>query len=480
MLKSEARQAVESVPRGGADQTNPASNEPGRGHSFIETANGRSLEEINATVAVPKSTTSFWKNLAAFSGPGALVAVGYMDPGNWITSIGGGAQYGYLLMSVILISSLIAMMLQYMSAKLGIVTGLDLAQATRLHTGRKLSFVLWICTELAVMATDIAEVIGGAIALKLLFGIPLVLGVALTVLDVLILLLLTKIGFRRIEAIVATLILVIMAVFVYEVVLARPDLPAMFEGFVPTPEILGKGQLTMALGIVGATVMPHNLYLHSSIVQTRDFDREDENQVSNAVRFATWDSNIQLTGAFIVNCLLLVLGAAMFFGHGEGLDTFTALYNALGDKTIAGPVASGLLSTLFAVALLASGQNSTITGTLTGQIVMEGFIRMRIPLWLRRLVTRVVSIIPVLICTIAFGGKESALDSLLVYSQVFLCVALPISMVPLVWFTSSRKIMGKHANPRWMAFLAWIIVAILTGLNLQLVIQDVGELIQML
>ena len=480
MLKSEARQAVESVPRGGADQANPASNELGRGHSIIETANGRSLEEINATVAVPKSTTSFWKNLAAFSGPGALVAVGYMDPGNWITSIGGGAQYGYLLMSVILISSLIAMMLQYMSAKLGIVTGLDLAQATRLHTGRKLSFVLWICTELAVMATDIAEVIGGAIALKLLFGIPLVLGVALTVLDVLILLLLTKIGFRRIEAIVATLILVIMVVFVYEVVLARPDLPAMFEGFVPTPEILGNGQLTMALGIVGATVMPHNLYLHSSIVQTRDFDREDENQVSNAVRFATWDSNIQLTGAFIVNCLLLVLGAAMFFGHGEGLDTFTALYNALGDKTIAGPVASGLLSTLFAVALLASGQNSTITGTLTGQIVMEGFIRMRIPLWLRRLVTRVVSIIPVLICTIAFGGKESALDSLLVYSQVFLCVALPISMVPLVWFTSSRKIMGKHANPRWMAFLAWIIVAILTGLNLQLVIQDVGELIQML
>ena len=480
MLKSEARQAVESVPRGGADQTNPVSNEPGRGHSFIETANGRSLEEINATVAVPKSTTSFWKNLAAFSGPGALVAVGYMDPGNWITSIGGGAQYGYLLMSVILISSLIAMMLQYMSAKLGIVTGLDLAQATRLHTGRKLSFVLWICTELAVMATDIAEVIGGAIALKLLFGIPLVLGVALTVLDVLILLLLTKIGFRRIEAIVATLILVIMVVFVYEVVLARPDLPAMFEGFVPTPEILGNGQLTMALGIVGATVMPHNLYLHSSIVQTRDFDREDENQVSNAVRFATWDSNIQLTGAFIVNCLLLVLGAAMFFGHGEGLDTFTALYNALSDKTIAGPVASGLLSTLFAVALLASGQNSTITGTLTGQIVMEGFIRMRIPLWLRRLVTRVVSIIPVLICTIAFGGKESALDSLLVYSQVFLCVALPISMVPLVWFTSSKKIMGKHANPRWMAFLAWIIVAILTGLNLQLVIQDVGELIQML
>lgn len=458
----------------------PSKGEPSSQHSLIETANGRSLEEINATVSVPKASTSFWKNLIAFSGPGALVAVGYMDPGNWITSIGGGAQYGYLLMSVILISSLIAMMLQYMSAKLGIVTGLDLAQATRLHTGRKLSFVLWICTELAVMATDIAEVIGGAIALKLLFGIPLVWGVTLTVLDVLILLLLTRVGFRRIEAIVVTLILIIMLVFVYEVVLAQPSLPAVFKGFIPNPQILGRGQLTMALGIVGATVMPHNLYLHSSIVQTRDFDRSDDRQISNAVRFATWDSNIQLSAAFIVNCLLLILGAAMFFGHGEGLDTFTALYNALGDKSIAGPVASGLLSTLFAVALLASGQNSTITGTLTGQIVMEGFIRMRIPLWLRRLVTRLISIIPVLICTIAFGGKESALDNLLVYSQVFLCIALPISMIPLVWFTSSRKIMGKYANPRWMAFLAWIVVAILTGLNLQLLIQDVSELLKML
>ncbi len=480
MPNTQTRPASGSASPAGSEVRTPPSSRQHQSHPIIETANGRSLEEINATVSVPNSTSSFWKNLAAFSGPGALVAVGYMDPGNWITSIGGGAQYGYLLMSVILISSLIAMMLQYMSAKLGIVTGLDLAQATRQHTSRRLSFALWICTELAVMATDIAEVIGGAIALKLLFGIPLILGVTLTVLDVLILLLLTKIGFRRIEAIVATLILVIMAVFLYEVCLARPDLPAVFRGFIPDEAILGNGQLTMALGIVGATVMPHNLYLHSSIVQTRDFDRSDDRQVANAVRFATWDSNIQLSAAFVVNCLLLVLGAAMFFGHGEGLDTFTALYNALGDKTIAGPVASGLLSTLFAVALLASGQNSTITGTLTGQIVMEGFIRMRIPLWLRRLVTRVISIIPVLICTIAFGGKESALDSLLVYSQVFLCVALPISMIPLVWFTSSKKIMGKYANPRWMAFLAWIVVAVLTGLNLQLVIQDVGELIQML
>ena len=453
---------------------------PRRKTSLIETANGLSLGEINSTIHVPSEHRGFWRNLLAFSGPGALVAVGYMDPGNWITSIGGGAQYGYLLMSVILLSSLIAMMLQYMSAKLGIVTGLDLAQATRAHTGRRLGFVLWISTELAVMATDIAEVIGGAIALKLLFGIPLPWGVALTVFDVLLLLLLMQVGFRKIEAIVATLICVILVVFVYEVAVAGPDMGAVMAGFVPNSQILGNGQLTMALGIVGATVMPHNLYLHSSIVQTRDYDRDDASQVDKAVRFATWDSNLQLGLAFLVNCLLLMLGAAMFFGHGDGLDTFTALYNALGDSSIAGPVASGILSTLFAVALLASGQNSTITGTLTGQIVMEGFIRMRIPLWLRRVVTRVISIIPVLICAILFGGRESALDSLLVYSQVFLCVALPISMVPLVALTSSRKIMGRHANSLWMTIIAWIVVVVLTALNLQLVVQDVSRLVAML
>ncbi|MCI1219129.1 MAG: Nramp family divalent metal transporter [Bifidobacterium sp.] len=447
-----------------------------RRRPLVTTANGRSLEEINSTIRVPSRSVGFWKSLAAFSGPGALIAVGYMDPGNWITSIGGGAQFGYLLMSVILISSVIAMILQYMCAKLGIVTGLDLAQATRMHVGRKLGFVLWICTELAVMATDIAEVIGGAIALNLLFGIPLTVGVTLTVLDVLLLLLLTRIGFRKIEAIVASLIGIIVVVFVYEVAIAKPDMGAMFAGFLPSPDILKPSQLTMALGIVGATVMPHNLYLHSSIVQTRDVDRDDEAQVDHAVRFAAWDSNIQLSVAFVVNCLLLVLGAAMFFGHGDGLDTFTSLYNALGDSSLAGPVASAALSTLFAVALLASGQNSTITGTLTGQIVMEGFIRMHIPLWLRRLVTRVISIIPVLICAIVFGGRESALDSLLVYSQVFLCVALPISMVPLVWLTSSKKIMGKHANPLWLAIVAWIVVAVLTGLNIQLIVQTVGDL----
>lgn len=438
---------------------------------LIQSINGPSLEEINNTVDVPDSK-SFWKNLLAFSGPGALVAVGYMDPGNWITSIGGGAKYGYLLMSIILISSLIAMLLQYMAAKLGIVTHMDLAQATRKHTSKRVGIILWIVTELAIMATDIAEVIGGAIALNLLFGIPLIVGVTLTIFDVLLLLLLMKLGFRKIEAIVMTLVAVIMLVFAYEVILAQPNLPALFKGFIPQKQILNHGQLTMALGIVGATVMPHNLYLHSSISQTRKFKRDDEEHVANAVRFATWDSNIQLSLAFVINCLLLILGSALFFGHSEKLGTFSSLYYALQDSSIAGAVASPLLSTLFAVALLASGQNSTITGTLTGQVVMEGFIHMKIPSWARRVITRLLSVIPVFLCTLYFGGNETALDNLLIYSQVFLSIALPISMIPLVYFTSSEKIMGKRfKNSKWVAGLGWLCAILLILLNLRLIFE---------
>ncbi|GAB5055132.1 Nramp family divalent metal transporter [Pediococcus parvulus] len=448
----------------------------GKKHGLLYYANGPSLEEINSTVPVPKEG-GFFKKLMAFSGPGALVAVGYMDPGNWVTSIGGGAQFGYLLMSVILLSSLIAMLLQYMACKLGIVTQMDLAQATRAHTGKVLGIILWLTTEAAICATDIAEVIGGAIALELLFRIPLVLGVTLTVFDVLLLLLLTKLGFRKIEAIVVTLIVVILAVFAYEVGISNPNWASMFAGFVPKPQILHPGELTMALGIVGATVMPHNLYLHSSISQTRKIDHNDEDAVAEAVKFSTWDSNIQLTGAFVINCLLLVLGAALFFGHGEGLGTFTSLFDALQDNQLAGAVASPILSILFAVALLASGQNSTITGTLTGQIVMEGFIHMKMPLWARRLITRLISVIPVLICTIAYGGKESALDSLLVNSQVFLSVALPISMIPLTLFTSSKKIMGnRFVNKMWVTVLAWLCTIVLTILNLQIVWQSLTAL----
>ncbi|WP_429947762.1 Nramp family divalent metal transporter [Enterococcus sp. DIV1297f] len=442
---------------------------------LIQAANGPSLEEINNTVAIPKNG-SFWRNLLAFSGPGALVAVGYMDPGNWITSIGGGAEYGFLLLSVILISSLIAMLLQYMAAKLGIVTQMDLAQATRKHTSKGLGFVLWIVTELAIMATDIAEVIGGAIALNLLFGLPLLVGVILTIFDVLLLLFLMKLGFRKIEAIVMTLILVIMLVFCYEVIIAQPDLPAVLQGFIPQKQVLNHGQLTMALGIVGATVMPHNLYLHSSISQSRKIDRSDTQEVATAVRFATWDSNIQLSAAFLVNCLLLILGSALFFGHSEEVGTFSALFNALQDSSIAGAVASPVLSVLFAVALLASGQNSTITGTLTGQVVMEGFIHMKIPTWARRLITRGLSVIPVLLCTIYFGGNEQALDDLLIYSQVFLSIALPVSMIPLVLFTSSKKIMGERfKNPLWVSTLGWICAIALTVLNVRLIIETLGN-----
>src|SRR5574337_1035208 len=417
---------------------------------FIAYANGPSLAEINGTVDIPKSN-SFWKNIIAFSGPRALVAVGYMDPGNWITSIGGGAEYGYLLLSVVLISSLIAMLLQYMASKLGIVTGLDLAQATRQHTGKKLGFVLWVITEFAIMATDIAEVGGGAIALNLLF--------------------LMKLGFRKIEAIVITLITVIMVVFMYEVAISNPALAELAKGFVPQKQILNRGQLTMALGIVGATVMPHNLYLHSSIAQSRNYNRQDEDDVARAVRFSTWDSNIQLTIAFIINTRLLVLGAAMFFGRGEGLGTFTSLYNALQDNKLAGAVASPLLSTLFAVALLASGQNSTITGTLSGQIVMEGFINLKIPTWARRLITRVISVIPVLIAAVYYHGSEGGLDDLMVKSQVFLSIALPVSMIPLVYFTSSEKIMGKRfKNKKIIAGLGWFAAIALTVLNIKLII----------
>ncbi|MFC6260485.1 Nramp family divalent metal transporter [Levilactobacillus fujinensis] len=433
-------------------------------------ANGPSLEEVNGTVDVPKEK-GFLKNLIAFSGPGALVAVGYMDPGNWVTSIGGGAKYGYLLMSVILISSLIAMLLQYMAAKLGIVTQMDLAQATRAHTTKRIGAVLWVVTELAIMATDIAEVIGGAIALQLLFGVPLILGVSLTVFDVLLLLLLTKLGFRKIEAIVLCLITVILVVFAYEVIIAQPNMGAAVANFIPRTEIMHPGQLTMALGIVGATVMPHNLYLHSSISQTRKFDRTDPKEMARAVKFTTWDSNIQLFGAFIINCLLLLLGAAMFFGKDASqLGTFGNLYAALQDNHLAGAVASPVLSTLFAVALLASGQNSTITGTLTGQVIMEGFVNLKMPLWVRRLVTRLISVVPVIICTVLYGGNEAALDNLLINSQVFLSIALPFSMIPLTIFTSSKKVMGERwVNKRWVTVLAWTCTIVLTILNIQII-----------
>lgn len=442
-----------------------------------------SLEEINNTVHIPNPKAGFFRKLWAFSGPGALVAVGYMDPGNWITSIQGGALYSYLLLSVILISSLIAMLLQAMCVKIGVVTGMDLAQATKSMVGRKTAFCLWISTELAIIATEIAEVIGSAVALNLLFKIPLLYGVILTVFDVIILLLLMRFGFRKIEAIVFCLITTIFIIFAYEVFRASPQFSQILNGFIPKTDIFTasiKGHdsaLMLALGIVGATVMPHNLYLHSSIVQTRQYNRTDVASLKDAIKYATFDSNIQLSFSFLINCLLLILGAALFYGNNpDDLGRFTQLYDALKNPQMVGAVASSTMATLFAVALLASGQNATITGTLTGQIVMEGFINLSIPLWARRIISRGLAIIPVILCIYIWGDRENIVENLLIYTQVFLSIALPISMIPLILVTSNKKIMGKFVNCKLTTILGWLATIALVILNFQLIYEVISSL----
>ncbi|MCT3573760.1 Nramp family divalent metal transporter [Levilactobacillus brevis] len=441
-------------------------------HHMIEsTGSGqKSLDEVNGTVEIPQNA-GFWRTLMAYTGPGALIAVGYMDPGNWITSIAGGAQYKYTLLTVVLLSSLVAMLLQAMSARLGIVTGKDLAQLTREHTGKRTGFALWIITELAIMATDIAEIIGSAIALKLLFGFPLIVGIIITAMDVLVLLVLMKLGFRKIEAIVATLVAVILFVFLYEVILAQPHMGEVLKGYLPSSTVVtNHGMLYLSLGIVGATVMPHDLYLGSSISQTRSFDRKNRKSVAQAIKFTTIDSNIQLTLAFVVNSLLLILGAALFFGTNSDLGRFVDLFNALSDSQIVGAIASPMLSMLFALALLSSGQSSTITGTLAGQIIMEGFINLKMPLWAQRLITRLLSVTPVIIFAIIYHGNEAKIEDLLTFSQVFLSIALPFAMIPLVIFTSSKKLMGEFANRTWSKILGWIIAVILIILNIYLIL----------
>lgn len=442
-----------------------------------------SLEEINNTVRIPDAKSGFFRKLWAFSGPGALVAVGYMDPGNWITSIQGGALYGYLLLSVILISSLIAMLLQAMCVKVGIVTGMDLAQATKTLVGKKTSYCLWITTELAIIATEIAEVIGGAVALNLLFKIPLLIGVLLTVLDVFILLCLMQFGFRKIEAIVFCLIATIFIIFVYEVVRASPEFSQIMNGFIPKRDIFTatiKGHdsaLMLALGIVGATVMPHNLYLHSSIVQTRKYNRTNKTSLKEAIKYATLDSNIQLTFSFLINCLLLILGATLFYGNNpDDLGRFTQLYDALKNPHIVGTVASSTMATLFAVALLASGQNATITGTLTGQIVMEGFINLSVPLWVRRIISRGLAITPVILCIYIWGDRENIVENLLVYTQVFLSIALPISMIPLILLTSNKHKMGDFVNSKLTMIVGWVATTVLIILNVELIYETIQSL----
>ncbi|HEU5016078.1 MAG TPA: Nramp family divalent metal transporter [Roseiflexaceae bacterium] len=427
-----------------------------------------SLPEVFASVSVPH-TGSFWRKLLAFAGPGMLVAVGYMDPGNWATDLAGGAQFGYLLLSVILISNLMAILLQHLALKLGIATGRDLAQACRDHYSSPVSFVLWVLCEIAIAACDLAEVIGSAIALNLLFGIPLVVGVLITAADVLVILFLQHRGFRFIEAVVITLIGVIGLCFAYEVFVAQPSVMGILGGLLPRPQVVtNPTALYIAIGILGATVMPHNLYLHSSIVQTRNYAKDD-NGKAEAIKFGTIDSTVALLFAFFINAAILILSAATFYGtEHQGVadisDAFQLLTPVLG---------ASLASTVFAVALLASGQNSTLTGTLAGQIVMEGFLNLRIRPWLRRMITRMIAIVPAVVVTVLYG--ERGTGELLILSQVILSLQLSFAVVPLVLFTSDARKLGRFVNPRWLAVLAWSIAAIIGGLNGYLLVQTVQE-----
>jgi manganese transport protein len=420
-----------------------------------------SLPESHRTIPI-RPGISWLKKVLAFAGPGYLVAVGYMDPGNWATDIGGGAKFGYTLLSVVLISNVMAMLLQALSAKLGIVTGRDLAQACRESYSRPVAIALWIVCEIAIAACDLAEVLGSAIALKLLFGLPLLAGVLITALDVLIVLALQGRGFRLIEAFVITLIASIALCFAYEIFFAQPIWREAVVGFIPRMEILrNREMLYIAIGILGATVMPHNLYLHSSIVQTRAFATDPLGK-REALRFATLDSTLALGFALFVNAAILVLGAAAF--HTRGLQNVAEIADAY--KLLTPVLGASLASTLFACALLASGQNSTLTGTLAGQIVMEGFLNLRLKPWLRRLITRVVAIVPAVIVIGLYG--EGKVTSLLILSQVILSFQLPFAVIPLVHFTSDRKRMGAFANSRFTSILAWIVAVAILAFNAEL------------
>jgi manganese transport protein len=423
-----------------------------------------SLAEVYRSV--PVSGASIWRKVLAFAGPGYLVAVGYMDPGNWATDLAGGSRFGYTLLSVILISNLMAVLLQGLSSKLGIVTGRDLAQACRDHYSKPVSVVLWLMCEIAIAACDLAEVIGSAIALDLLFGIPLALGVFITALDVLILLYLQHRGVRLLEALVIALVATVGVCFAFELFLSRPDVGAVLRGFVPSSEIVSNpGMLYLAIGILGATVMPHNLYLHSSIVQTRKYAETTEGR-REAVRYAFVDSTIALTFALFINAAILIVAAASF--HTTGHHEVAEIQDA---HKLLTPLLGAGASTAFALALLASGQNSTITGTLAGQIVMEGFLEIRIRPWLRRLITRLIAIVPAALMAI-FGGV-SGTAHLLLFSQVVLSLQLSFAVFPLVMFTSDRAKMGQFANPPWMKVLAYLVAGVIASLNILLLVQTV-------
>lgn len=421
-----------------------------------------SMSDVHRSIRVHRSGSKL-RRATAFFGPGYLVAVGYMDPGNWATSLAGGSRFGYMLLSVVLISNLMAVLLQALCTRLAIATGRDLAQACRDAYPRFLAWPLWLMAELAICATDLAEVIGTAIGLNLLFGIPLEIGVIITAADVLLVLYLQNKGFRRVEALIIALLGVIALCFLIQILMAEPKWGEVIRGFAPTTEILrNPDMLYIALGIIGATVMPHNLYLHSGIIQTRDYGHTLPEK-REAIRFATLDSTIALTFALLVNASILILAAASFHASGntgvEDLDKAHALLNPL--------LGSALAPTLFAIALLCCGLNSTITATMAGQIVMEGFIDIKLKPWLRRAITRFVAIVPAAIVTIMYGSQGTT--ELLILSQVVLSLQLPFAIIPLVMFTAEKKKMGALVAPRWVTLLAAITAVIIVVLNLKLI-----------
>ena len=447
-LKNEPAESAETQP------------EPGWRRSRV----APSLQEVYRSVPVDGGT--FFRKLLAFAGPGYLVAVGYMDPGNWATDLAGGSRFGYTLLSVVLLSNLMAVLLQGLASKLGIVTGRDLAQACRDHYPRPVAIALWLLCEVAIAACDVAEVIGSAIALNLLFGLPLAVGVMLTGLDVLILLSLQRRGVRVLEALVITLIATIGICFLFEIILARPSVSALAAGFVPTPRIVtDRAMLYIAISILGATVMPHNLYLHSSIVQTRRYEETADGK-REAVRFAFLDSTIALSFAFFINAAILIIAAATF--HTSGHPEVAEIQDAYKLLT---PLLGAGASTAFALALLASGQNSTLTGTLAGQIVMEGFLNIRIRPWMRRLITRLIAIVPAVLVAIFYGASGTA--KLLILSQVILSLQLSFAVIPLVTFTSDRAKMGRFANTAVVKVVAWSAAFVIAALNAWLLVQTV-------
>ncbi len=440
------------------DTTEEATEVPG---SWRRRGDLVSLPEVHRSIVVP-ANASFWRKMAAFSGPGFLVAVGYMDPGNWATDLAGGAQFGYTLLTVVMISNFMAILLQHLCIKLGVTTGRDLAQACRDHYSKPTVIFLWILCEIAIAACDLAEVVGSAIALQLLFGIPLVWGCIITALDVLAVLYLQHKGFRLIEAIVVMLIATIGLCFASELFFSRPNLGAVLGGFVPSTNILThSGMLYVAIGIIGATVMPHNLYLHSSIVQTRKFERTPAGK-REAIKFGTIDSTAALMFALFINSAILILAASAF--HWSGHQDVAEIQDAF--RLLSPLLGVSVASALFAIALLASGQNSTLTGTLAGQIVMEGFLNFRISPWLRRVITRGLAIVPAVLVIGIFGEGETT--RLLIASQVVLSMQLGFAVWPLMRFTSEKGKMGEFANGFWIKLFGWTTALVIITLNVKL------------